>query len=160
MEMTTTPSIQWQCLSFSALNVQQLYAILALRSEVFVVEQNCVYQDPDGSDPACLHLIGWDQSAGNTYSIAAYLRIVPPGKKFDEASIGRVITAPKFRACGAGTLLLQQGLTELQTSFPKQAIRIRAQAYLENFYGRFGFKPVSSIFVEDGIPHLEMLLRD
>ena len=147
-------NITWQCLAFSELTAAQLYAILKVRSEVFVVEQNCAYQDMDGADPHCMHLIAWTDDG----QVAAYLRLVPPGLKFIEASIGRVITSQIVRGQGIGKQLIVKGLAQMQSSYPDQAIRIGAQQYLEKFYQSFGFITCSDMYLEDDIPHVEMLL--
>ena len=147
-------NITWQCLAFSELTAAQLYAVLTVRSEVFVVEQNCVYLDMDGADPQCMHLIAWTDDK----QIAAYLRLVPPGLKFTEASIGRVITSQIARGQGIGKQLIAKGLAQIQTSYPGQAVRIGAQQYLEKFYQSFGFNTCSEMYLEDDIAHVEMLL--
>ena len=147
-------NITWQCLAFSELTAAQLYAILKVRSEVFVVEQNCAYQDMDGADPHCMHLIAWTDDG----QVAAYLRLVPPGLKFIEASIGRVITSQIVRGQGIGKQLIVKGLAQMQSSYPDQAIRIGAQQYLEKFYQSFGFNTCSAMYLEDDIAHVEMLL--
>ncbi len=144
----------WRCLPFSALTTRELYRILAARSEVFVVEQDCVYQDPDDHDQSAFHV--WAQSDGQ--QLAAYLRILPPGEKYPEASIGRVLTRVAWRGVGLGRTLMRQGIENCQRLFPDTPLRISAQAHLENFYGSFGFIPISAPYDEDGIPHIEMLL--
>lgn len=143
----------WNFLSFNDLDAATLYAIMALRQRVFVVEQNCVYLDADGADPKCLHLIGVLEG-----QIVAYLRVVPPGVKFAEASIGRVVTAPEARGKGIGRELVTEGIARTHALFPNQPIRIGAQQYLEAFYGSLGFVTQSEPYDEDGIPHVEMLL--
>lgn len=140
--------LTWHVRRFEELTPAELYAILALRQRVFVVEQNCVYLDTDGVDSMCRHL--WAERGGGP---AAYLRIVPAGVKFPEASIGRVITAPEARGEGLGRELMKRGL-EAVGAVP---IRIGAQAYLEKFYGELGFVRVSDVYDEDGIPHILML---
>lgn len=145
--------LSWQCAKFPELSASQLYAILATRSEVFVVEQNCVYQDIDGLDLDCLHLIAWTKAQ----EVAAYLRIVPPGLKYPEVSLGRVITSGAARAGGIGKQLLAKGMEQIQANYPDQAVRIQAQAYLEKFYQSFGFVTVSDVLLEDGISHFMML---
>jgi ElaA protein len=147
-------TIHWQCCQFSELSAIQLYAILQARSAVFVVEQNCPYLDMDNVDQSCLHLIAWTAQQ----EVAAYLRIVPPSLKFDEASLGRVITTQIGRGAGLGKQLLQRGIAACQNAYPKSAIRIAAQAYLEKFYQSFGFVTVSDQYLEDDIPHIDMLL--
>lgn len=146
-------SIDWQCATFSELSGTQLYAILRARSEVFVVEQNCVYLDIDGADQDCLHLVAWTPDQ----EVAAYLRIVPPGLKFAEASLGRVITSGAARGTGIGKQLLTKAIEQLDIRYPGQAVRIGAQQYLEKFYLSFGFTTASEMYLEDDIPHIEML---
>lgn len=148
-------TIQWQTLTFEQLTVHQLYAILQARSAVFVVEQNCPYLDADGADFDCHHLTAWISE----HQLAAYLRIVPPGLKFTEASLGRVITTEQARGTGIGKQLLTKGISECRRLYPQQPIRIGAQHYLEKFYQSFGFITVSEIYLEDDIPHVEMLLE-
>ncbi|MFZ6690947.1 GNAT family N-acetyltransferase [Undibacterium sp. SXout20W] len=144
----------WQCLPFAELSNIQLHRIFAARSAVFVLEQNCVYQDIDGKDPHCHHLIAWDENG----DVAAYIRIVPAGLSFAEPSIGRVLSTQKWRGTGIGKLLLVNGIAHLRQLYPQAPIRIGAQAYLEKFYGSFGFKTVSDMYLEDDIPHVDMLL--
>lgn len=139
--------MQWLHRTFDELTTVQLYAILALRQRVFVVEQACAYLDADGYDVQCQHL--WAEDA----AIHGYLRIVPSGVKYAEASIGRVVVAPEARGTGLGRELVRRGLEVVGA----QAIRIGAQAHLERFYGEFGFRRVSEIYDEDGIPHIDML---
>ena len=138
----------WHHRAFSELTAAELYAIMSLRERVFVVEQACVYLDADGIDPIAHHL--W---AADGELVAAYLRIVPAGVKYDDASIGRVVTAPERRGTGLGKELMRRGIAAVAPA----AIRISAQAHLEAFYGEFGFRRVSAPYDEDGIPHLEML---
>jgi ElaA protein len=146
-------NITWQCAAFSELSAAQLYAILKVRSEVFVVEQNCVYQDIDGVDLQSLHLIGWS----NDQQVAAYLRIVPPGLKYAEVSLGRVVSSKTARGSGIGKQLLAKGMKLIDEIYPGAEVRIQAQAYLENFYKAFGFVTVSDVLMKDGIPHFLML---
>jgi ElaA protein len=140
--------LTWHVREFAELTAAELYAIVALRQQVFVVEQNCVYQDADGVDLVSRHL--W---AAQGDEVAAYLRIVPAGVKFPEVSIGRVITAPHARGSGLGRELMKRGIAACGA----QPIHIGAQAHLEKFYGELGFVRVSDVFDEDGIPHVEML---
>lgn len=144
-------STQWQWRAFLELTPAELYAALRLRAEVFIVEQNCPYLDLDDCDQACDHLLGWQEGR-----LVAYLRLVPPGVKYAEPSLGRVITSASVRRTGVGRELFQVGLEECLRRWPGQAIRIGAQAYLERFYGSFGFVAESD-YVEDGIPHLLMV---
>jgi ElaA protein len=139
--------VRWHDRGFADLSITELYAILALRERVFVVEQACAYQDADGYDQAARHL--WAEDG----AILAYLRILPAGSKFAELSMGRVVTAPEARGTGLGRALIRRGLAAVGAV----PVRIGAQAHLERFYGEFGFQRASDDFVEDGIPHLEML---
>ncbi len=145
--------LHWTWLRFEALSVHDLYDVLALRSRVFSVEQACAYQDPDGADRRCWHLLGRD-GAG---VLQAYLRGVDPGVKYADASIGRVVTAPEVRGTGAGRTLVAEGLRRMADAWPGQALRISAQAHLRHFYAGFGFVAVGDEYLEDDIPHIEML---
>lgn len=149
--------IYWQLQHFNDLTALQLHSIYAARQAVFIVEQNCPYQDADALDPVCHHLAGWLRDGANS-ELAAYLRIVPPGLKYDEPAIGRVITAQAVRGMGLGCELMRQGVEQVALLYPNQGIRISAQHYLEAFYHSFGFATVSDIYDEDGIPHIEMAL--
>lgn len=144
--------VTWQHLSFEALSTQQLYAVLQLRSEVFVVEQNCVFQDIDGYDAQAMHVLGY---AGN--KLVAYARCFNAGVKFAEASIGRVITHASVRGAGVGPTLMQRAIDCIQQTWGAQPLRIGAQAHLDDFYGKLGFVKTGAIYLEDGIPHTEML---
>ncbi len=151
--MTNTKNISWEFLPFEALTNAQLYAILRARAEVFIVEQNCVFQDMDNIDSQSHHLIGW----GAPNEVAAYLRVVAPGVKYDEVSIGRVITTAPYRGTGLGREMTKRGVEEASKLYAQHGLRISAQAYLEKFYNGFGFHTVSEPYDEDGIPHIEML---
>jgi len=144
--------LDWQSLSFNQLTALQLYAALRLRAEVFVVEQACAFQDLDGADPACHHLLGWGEGV-----VQAYARLVPAGVKYAEASIGRVVTSPAARGRALGHVLMARACEELVGLWGAQAIRIGAQAHLQGFYAQHGFETVSEPYLEDGIPHVEML---
>ena len=146
--------MNWTWSRFHDLGVDNLYDALALRCRVFVLEQG-PYLDPDGVDRQCWHLLGRD--AGGT--LQAYLRIVDPGVKYDEPSIGRVITSAETRGTRLGRRLFAEGVTRCQALWPGQGIRISAQAHLERFYVEWGFRRVGSEYLEDNIPHLEMLRR-
>ena len=137
--------------SFDSLTPFELYAIMRLRNEVFVVEQNCVFQDADNKDQDCHHLMLTDQDF-----LVAYSRLVPPGISYDEMSIGRVISSPKYRNTGAGKLLMQKSIEACYDLFGKASIKIGAQLYLKNFYESFGFVQTSDVYDEDGIDHIEM----
>lgn len=154
--MTTSPvapAVVWHCAHFAELAPRDLYDVMAARVAVFIVEQRCPYQDPDGSDPVCHHL--W--SRGPDGAIAAYLRIVPPGVKYDEPSLGRILTSAAARATGIGALLVAEGIRRLESLYGQQPIRIGAQRYLVDFYARFGFERTGNEYDEDDIPHSEML---
>jgi ElaA protein len=138
--------------TFKALTPFELYAILQLRNEVFVVEQNCVFQDADDKDQASWHLMGMQEDR-----LVAYTRLVPPGVSYNEPSIGRVVTAPKVRGTGIGKELMQRSINECYRLFGAQPIKIGAQYYLKQFYGSLGFEQVSEIYLEDGIEHIYML---
>ena len=144
--------MNWKIKSFEELTTAELYAILHLRSEVFVIEQNCAYQDLDYSDQKALHLMGTDDNG----VLLAYTRIFGPGIKYTEASIGRVVTSPLARGKGAGRELMERSIAELQQHYGKIPIKIGAQQYLQKFYGALGFEQTSEMYLEDGIPHIEM----
>ena len=143
----------WVLKKFEDLSAFELYKILALRQEVFVVEQNCPYHDCDGKDLRSFHLTGTDE---NDF-LAAYTRIVFPGVSYDEVSIGRVVSSPKYRRTGSGKLLMQQAIKKIEEVYGKVPIRIGAQKYLLEFYKGFGFIPEGETYLEDGIPHVIML---
>ncbi len=142
-------SLCWHERGFDELTTRELYAITQLRERVFIVEQNCIYLDADGTDLMSRHL--WAEEAG---AIHAYLRVVPAGVKFPEASIGRVITAPEARGTGLGKQLVRRGIAAAGAG----PIRIGAQAHLEKFYGELGFVRAGEPYDEDGIRHVEMTL--
>jgi ElaA protein len=146
----------WHWLTFEQLGSANLYAALALRQEVFILEQTCLYPDIDGYDPAALHLLGWHTVNGQR-RLAACLRCLAPGAKYTEMSLGRVVTAPWARGTGIGRELVAQGVERAVAQFPGHAIRIGAQAHLERFYQSFGFVTVSAPYDEDGIQHIDML---
>ena len=144
--------IDWQLKPFDELTPHQLYAILQLRNEVFVVEQNCVFQDADNNDPYAWHLMGWKDN-----QLIAYTRLVPAGTIYDEVSIGRVVTSPGVRHMGMGKILMQQSIETIYQLFGKVDIKIGAQLYLKKFYESFGFVQTSDVCMEDGIEHIYML---
>ncbi len=146
--------IIWVLKKFEELTPAELYTIMQLRNEVFVVEQNCVYQDADSKDAGCYHFMGWHGAA-----LAAYTRIIPKGICYnDAASIGRVVTAPKYRAVGAGRQLMQLSIQHTFMLFNCNTITIGAQLYLQKFYESLGFVQSSTTYLEDNIPHIEMQL--
>lgn len=145
--------MEWKWKRFSELSAEELYALLQLRSRVFVVEQNCIFLDADGRDAEAWHLMGFQKG------LVAYLRAFPPGLRYAEASIGRVVTNPDVRAKGLGKELMKEGLARVAKQFARPAIRISAQSYLEKFYRDFGFEAQGEEYLEDDIPHREMLFR-
>jgi ElaA protein len=147
--------IPWTLKTFDQLNNAELYAILAARAKVFVIEQRCFYEDADFSDAKCRHLFTQD----STGKILAYARLVPPGVKFAEASIGRVMCSEFARGKGMARALMQAAIEAIARCFGHQNIRIGAQHYLEAFYQSLGFQTMSDVFDEDGIPHVEMLFN-
>lgn len=157
MDQPTRPSLaaaepRWTWARLGGLSPLDVYALLALRSQVFVVEQACVFLDADGADHHSWHLLAHDEAGG----LLACLRVVDPGIKYAEPSIGRVVTAPTRRSTGLGHRLMAEGLLRCQQVWPGHPLRISAQAHLERFYRGFGFVPQGEAYLEDGIPHLEM----
>jgi ElaA protein len=138
--------------SFAELSTKELYDILQLRSEVFVVEQNCVYQDIDGKDEKALHVIGFKND-----KIVAYCRIFKPGDYFEKASIGRVVVAANERKFGYGHIIFQHSMDAVETHFNETSIKISAQLYLKKFYESHGFHQVGEGYLEDDIPHIAMI---
>jgi len=145
------PPIAWRFARFDELSPREVHDIFRARAAVFVVEQTCAFQDVDGADPACWHLIGLAPE------IVAYCRLVPPGVKYREPSIGRVVTLPPARGIGAGRTLMREAIVRAQALWPGQPLRIGAQMYLKDFYGEFGFAQSSAPYDEDGIMHIEMI---
>ena len=145
--------IAWRLAHFDELSARELHDIYQARLEVFVVEQKCPFQDVDGADPGCWHLVGQSAEGG----ILAYCRLVPPGTKFAEPSIGRVVTLGPARRTGIGRELMRLAIAHCEKLWPGRALRIGAQRYLERFYGSFGFATASEPYDEDGIMHVEML---
>jgi len=145
--LASVVELHWHVREFAELTTPELYAITVLRERVFVVEQKWPYQDADGLDPLSRHL--WAEAGG---AIHAYIRIVRAGAKYEELSIGRVVTAPEVRGTGLGKVLMRRGLAAVGAA----PVRIGAQAHLERFYGEFGFVRAGEPY-DDGIPHIEML---
>lgn len=146
--------LHWTSKAFTELSATELYAVMQLRVDVFILEQKCFYRELDGWDAQCMHLMAFDRKKE---TLAAYSRIVPPGLSFAEPAIGRVITGAGYRGVGLGQELMERSIALCQELYPKQPIRIGAQAHLQAFYGALGFRADSEIYDEDGIPHLEML---
>lgn len=142
------------CKKFEELTLEELYEILKLRSEVFVVEQNCIYNDIDGKDKTSFHVIIKENN-----EITAYLRVLPPGISYENASLGRVLVAKDARGMGYAKAIVTEGINCVLRNFNTNKITIGAQEYLKDFYSEFGFKPISEVYDEDGIPHLDMTLN-
>lgn len=153
MSAATAVALDWRWYGFDEFGPRELYAVLAAREAVFVVEQACAYQELDGYDALARHLVGWHGA-----EVGAYLRVFAPGIKYPEAALGRVLTLGAARGSGAGRELMVRGLAELDRAYPGRGVRISAQAHLERFYRSLGFARVSAEpYLEDGIPHVEML---
>jgi len=156
MNNPAMPQVAWQWKRFAELEPAELYAVLAARAAVFVVEQSCAFQDADGLDAFASHLLGWVEQDHNP-TLAAYLRLIDPGRKYAEPSIGRVLTTLPFRGTDLGRAAMREGLARTAALYPGRAVRIGAQQRLERFYAEFGFRTVSAPYEEDGIAHVEML---
>ncbi|TVU58956.1 GNAT family N-acetyltransferase [Vibrio atlanticus] len=148
--------ITWHSIPFSELSTQQLYQLLKLRVDVFVVEQNCPYPELDGKDTlvGVHHLLGYANE-----ELVACARLLPPGTSYDNTSIGRVATKQSARGNGLGHQLITEALMRCETLWPKTTIDIGAQQHLENFYANHGFKTISEMYLEDDIPHVDMRLE-
>lgn len=153
--MTDAPTPRWRWCRFDELNVFELDTIYRARQTVFAIEQQCAYLDADGFDTSSFHLAAWPGQAGLPL---AYARVVHPGQKYAEPSIGRVITTSAARGTGLGRELVRRSILHCREAFPSLGIRISAQTRLEAFYAGFGFLPIGDAYMEDGIPHTEMLL--
>jgi len=143
----------WRWKHFGELTSLEIYRVLAARSDVFVVEQDCVYGDVDGLDIHAWHLMAFKGDA-----LACYLRVLLPDPKGDDTDIriGRVLTTREFRGIGLGQKMVERALVHIAGQWPLQPIRLHAQAHLQRFYGAFGFEPISDVHVEDDIPHIWM----
>lgn len=147
--------LHFSCLPFDELTPRLLYEILALRQEVFVVEQNCPYQDCDGKDLNSFHLMGRNESG----KLVCYTRLLPVGLAYEGyCSIGRVVSSPSARGTGAGKTLMEKSIATCRQLFGNQPIKIGAQSYLLKFYESFGFVSTGEEYLEDGIPHTKMVL--
>jgi ElaA protein len=149
--------IDWQWSAYAALTKAELYAIIQQRQQVFILEQRCLYLDLDGLDLPSWHLLGW-QGHGNERELVAYLRCLPPGVRYPEPSLGRILTAQSVRGSGVGREIVARGIEHAERTFPGQPIRISAQFHLHAFYAQFGFVPISEPYDEDGIRHIDMRL--
>ena len=149
---------EWRWAAFNELGALDVYTMLAARSEVFVIEQQCLYADIDGQDTDAWHLLVLSQTADA--ELAGYLRVLPPDETGVAANadvrIGRVLTRAPFRGIGLGQAMLERALAHIATQWPEHAIRLHAQAHLQRFYSGFGFEPVSDIHLDDNIPHIWM----
>ncbi|OIJ15633.1 GNAT family N-acetyltransferase [Anaerobacillus arseniciselenatis] len=146
--------MSWQLKTFEELTNEQLYNIIKERLNIFVVEQDCPYPELDDIDQHCFHLFTEEEG-----EIKAYCRILEAGLKYEEASIGRVIVKEKYRRNGLATELLNNAIDFTKNGLNETKIKIQAQDYLKEFYGSFGFQPVSEVYLEDGIPHVDMILN-
>lgn len=146
--------MEWMVKTFNELSTKELYEILQLRAEVFVVEQDCPYQDLDGKDVSSYHVLGYDNTI-----LAAYTRVVEPGISYSEIAIGRVVVSPKKRRTGLGVMVMQKSISFIESSLEIQPIRLSAQSHLQNFYADLGFQSTGKEYLEDGIPHVEMLRK-
>lgn len=146
-------AIQWVIKAFEELTPHELYSIIRLRNEVFVVEQQCVFQDADNKDQESYHLMYWQDD-----QLIAYCRLLPPGLAYNEMSIGRVVSSPAARGTGAGRELIAIAIEQCYKYFGRGPIRIGAQLYLKKFYASFGFVETGEVYLEDGIEHIEMVL--
>lgn len=146
--------MSWSLKAFDALSLQELYSILQIRNAVFIVEQNCAYQDVDNKDLEAYHLFYTKDNA-----MLAYCRILAPGSSYKEVSIGRVLTVKSARNLGLGRVLMEKSILFIKEKWPRQNIKISAQEYLETFYQGFGFKAQGAAYLEDNIPHVSMLLN-
>jgi ElaA protein len=146
--------MNWILRKFEDLLPHELYAIMQLRNEVFVVEQNCVYQDADNKDQHSCHFMCLSDDG----KLVAYTRLLPPGLAFTEASIGRVVTSPSARGSGIGRILMEKSIEQVLKLFGNNPIKIGAQLYLLKFYLSLGFQQTSDIYLEDNIEHVEMIL--
>lgn len=147
-------NLQWLIKKFEELTPHELYAMMKLRSEVFVLEQNCIYLDADDKDQSSLHVMGVNEQ----HQLMAYCRILPPGISYKEVSIGRVVTHADVRKEGAGKKLIKTAIDACNQYFYGHNIKIGAQLYLHKFYSSFDFKQTSDVYLEDGIEHIDMML--
>lgn len=146
--------MNWELKKFKELNVEEIYRILKLRNEVFVVEQQCVYQDCDGKDEKAYHLYLEDNG-----KIIAYLRILNKGVSYDEIAIGRVLVHKNYRGKGIAREMMLKAINFIESNINETVIKLQAQEYLVNFYKSLGFKEISIVYLEDNIPHVDMLYK-
>ena len=143
--------VNWTIKRFDELTLDELYNILQLRNEVFIVEQNCVYKDPDGKDQSAWHLMALEDD-----KLVAYARILPPGVSYSDPAIGRVVTSSSKRRSGLGRELMKLSIEACEKLFGKISITLGAQVYLKNFYESLGFTAIGDEYLDDGIPHIDM----
>jgi ElaA protein len=152
--------LEWRWKRFDDLTTAEVYDMLAARSAVFVVEQNCVYGDIDGLDVNAWHLFAYGEGEGGKRpALAGYLRVLPPGSPGEnehDVRIGRVLTTANFRGIKLGNAMLERAVEHILAQWPDQPVSLHAQAHLRRFYGAFGFTPSSGVHDEDGIPHVWM----
>ncbi len=149
--------LTFSCHPFDNLTVRELYEIMTLRQEIFIVEQNCAYLDADGKDLSSWHLLGRDDAG----KLVCYTRLLPEGLAYDGyTSIGRVVNAASVRGTGTGKILMQRSIEMCRHLFGNHPIKIGAQSYLLKFYASFGFQSTGEAYIEDGIPHTKMILLD
>lgn len=146
--------IVWETKYFNELTVEELYGLLRLREQVFIIEQNCIYPDLDNKDQKAIHVLGKLDS-----KIIAYSRLFPPGDYFETASIGRVVTDNSYRNLKIGHTLVAKSIQEIKNYFKQDFITISAQCYLLGFYKSLGFEPIGEEYLEDNIPHVRMIKR-
>lgn len=148
--------IEWQWQAFDDLSGRDVYELMALRGRVFVVEQDCIFPDADGRDPAAWHLLGWNvENSGR--KLVAYARIFEAGVRYEEMSIGRIVSAPEVRGSGVGRATVREAMRRCAERWPDKPIRIGAQRRLERFYESFGFSAAGEPYLEDGIEHIDMV---
>lgn len=146
--------LRWEWKRFGELSADEVYTILCVRQQVFVLEQECLYLDADGKDRKCFHLMGFDRD-----ELVAYARILDAGVSYKEVSMGRILTTDKARGTGAGMELMEVGLQQIKNHYGNVPIRISAQTYLLKFYQKFGFESTGKEYLEDEIPHTEMMRK-
>jgi ElaA protein len=149
------PHFDWRWKAFDDMTNVEVYEMLAARSAVFVMEQNCLYGDIDGLDLAAWHLLAYGSDAPGA-KLAGYLRVLLPDAEEADIRIGRVLTTADFRGLGLGKAMLERTLSHIDAQWPGTPIRLHAQAHLQAFYGAYGFEPISEVHEEDGIPHVWM----
>lgn len=156
MNSTDPVTVDYTCKPYTELTLDELYEILRARQEVFIVEQNCPYQDADGKDKYAHHLMGRSDDG----ALHCYTRLLPPGVSYEGyCSIGRVISSLRVRGQGQGKKLMEESISRISKLYPGVSVKIGAQAYLKRFYESFGFVDMGEPYLEDGIPHLIMVLE-